>query len=146
MSFTDPADTGLDSTVPPTAIAPVSPTPPAPPVLAIGDIRVSATTITTPNGVAPLKGSTWIVLDQTTVYTRIPPYAIILAIVFAVFCLLGLLFLLIKEEIISGYVNVTVSSGGLQHTTQVPVRNAWEVAGVRASVAHAQALAAAAAA
>ncbi len=116
--------------------------PPSAYELTSGDIGVTRTQIVTPNGVAPLRGSQWIVLDQTTTSTRIPPYAIVLAVVFAVFCLLGLLFLLINETVITGYVNVSVRSGNLSHTTQIPVYNAQTVAGVRAATAHAQSMAA----
>ena len=110
--------------------------------LTIGDIGVTRTQIVTPNGVAPLRGSQWIVLDQTMTSMRIPPYAIVLAVVFAVFCLLGLLFLLINEPVVTGYVNVSVRSGDLSHTTQIPVYNAQAVAAVRAATAHAQSMAA----
>jgi hypothetical protein len=110
----------------------------------IGDIGVTRTWVVTPNGNAPVAGSRWIVLDHSRTEKKIPTWAIVLAIVFALFCLIGLLFLLVKEEQTTGYVEVTVMSGSLTHVTQVPVRSAAEVAQVRQRVHQAQTLAAAA--
>ena len=107
-------------------------------ILTIGDIGVTPAYLVTPNGTAPLRGSQWYVTEHT--YTReiMPTYAIVLAVVFAIFCLLGLLFLLIKEQVTSGYVNVTVVSEGLTHTCQIPVNNLAGVAYIRTCVAQAQ--------
>ena len=110
--------------------------------LTIGDIGLTQDTIVTPNGAAPLRGSQWIVMDQSTTTQKIPTYAIVLAIVFAVFCLLGLLFLLMKEDVTSGYVSVTVRSDDLLHTCQIPVNNPHDVHQIRALVSQAQSLAA----
>ncbi len=106
--------------------------------LTIGDIGLTRDAIITPNGTAPLKGSQWIVTDQTTTAQKIPTYAIVLAVVFAIFCLLGLLFLLIKEEVTAGYVLVTVRSGDLFHSCQIPCSNQQAIASVRAAVTQAQ--------
>jgi hypothetical protein len=108
----------------------------------IGDIAVSRYWVVTPNGTAPLHGSAWIANDRSTTSERIPGYAIVLAIIFALACLLGLLFLLIKERTTSGYVDVQVRSGNLLHTTQVPVSSPADVARVRQMVAQAQSMAA----
>lgn len=110
--------------------------------LTIGDVGLTTDTVVTPNGAAPLRGSQWIVMDQSTTSQKIPTYAIVLAIVFAVLCLLGLLFLLIKEEVTTGYVSVTVRSGDLFHTCQIPVSNSYEIQHIRALVSQAQTLAA----
>jgi hypothetical protein len=109
--------------------------------MTVGDIGVSPSWVVTPNGTAPLMGSTWIVRDMHHERESIPTYAIVLAVVFAVACLLGLLFLLIKERTYSGYVEVQVWSADLTHLTQVPVQGPNDVAYVQAQVAHAQALA-----
>jgi hypothetical protein len=109
--------------------------------LTIGDIGVSKHWIVTPNGTARVGGSTWIAQDQSRTESRIPGYAIVLAIVFAIFCLIGLLFLLIKEQYTTGYVSVTVQRDGLFHVTQVPVSSPDDVARVRALVNQAQSLA-----
>jgi Protein of unknown function (DUF2510) len=145
-------DSPMESpTVAPTGTLEVSPSlaePAMPAVEAfavtIGDIGVTRTWVVTPNGNAPVAGSRWIVLDHSRTEKKIPTWAIVLAIVFALFCLIGLLFLLVKEEQTTGYVEVTVMSGSLTHVTQVPVRSAAEVAQVRQRVHQAQTLAAAA--
>jgi len=131
---------------------PQSPQPPQPgygqpaygqePVLLwIGDIGVTQHWVVTPNGAAPLAGSQWIVRDGTRMEERIPPYAIVLAILFALACLLGLLFLLVKERHMVGFVEVTVRSGGVYHVTQIPARGPGEIDGVRRLVHQAQSMA-----
>lgn len=115
---------------------------PEPFVLTVGDIGVTRSWVSTPNGSVPLSGSQWIVTDRTSTATRIPAYAIVLAIIFFVFCLLGLLFLLIKETTISGYVEVSVRNGHLYHVVQIPVHNQQTVEQVRRQVHQAQSMAA----
>src|SRR4051794_22007211 len=92
-------------------------------LVTVGDIACSQHWVTTPAGSHPLGGSTWIVTNQTTVSERIPPYAIILAIVFALACLLGLLFLLIKERTVQGFMQVSVQGPGFYYATRV--RSGW---------------------
>jgi hypothetical protein len=77
-------------------------------VFAIGDIGVSRTFLYTPNGNAPMRGSQWYVNDMSRTEEKIPQWAIVMAIVFALFCLLGLFFLLVKEKTTTGYVEVRV--------------------------------------
>jgi len=113
-------------------------------VLAIGDIGVTRNWVVTPNGNARLGGSQWIARDLTRTESKIPSWAIVLAIVFALFCLLGLLFLLAKEQYTTGYVEVSVQAGSLFHATQVPVSGSYQVAQIRQQVSQAQSLAAAA--
>jgi hypothetical protein len=81
---------------------------------------------------------------MTRMEQKIPTWAIILAVVFALLCLLGLLFLLVKEQAITGYVEVSVQSGSLYHATQIPVSSQYQIDQVRANVSQAQSLAAAA--
>jgi Protein of unknown function (DUF2510)/Short C-terminal domain len=114
---------------------------PAASVLTIGDITLTGDRVLTANGSAPLKGSQWFVRDQSRTEEKIPTHAIVLAIIFALFCLVGLLFLLMKEKKTTGYVEVEVRSGDLRHTTQIPVQSVFAVNQVRAQVAQAQALA-----
>lgn len=98
------------------ALVPVTPG-----YLTIGDITVTETEVIVPYGRFPLSGTTWIVQDSTQVTEAIPTHAIVLAIVFSVLlCLLGLLFLLMKEQRYIGFVAVTVSGPGLYHTTYFP--------------------------
>ena len=93
------------------------------PVLSIGDITVMSDAIVTPSGTMPLKGAIWNAVDFSRTEEKIPSHAIVLAIVFALFCLIGLLFLLMKERVTTGYVQVTVSSGGRHHSTMIPATN-----------------------
>ena len=127
-------------------MTPVPPVPGTPEqiLITIGDIGVSPSWVVTPNGSAPLVGSQWIVQDRTFTQRSIPAYAIVLAIVFAFACLLGLLFLLIKEDRMTGYVEVSVRSGNLFHVTQLPAQSPQAVLYARQLVAQAQSMAAAA--
>jgi hypothetical protein len=125
---------------------PAPPTGPAPGqtdpiVFWIGDIGVSRYWVMTPNGTAPLAKSEWFVRDHTRIEQVIPTHAIVLAVVFALFCLLGLLFLLMKEQRTVGWVEVTVRSDRVHHVTQVPVRQQAEVQGVRGLVHQAKSMA-----
>ncbi|GGX38516.1 hypothetical protein [Streptomyces chryseus] len=90
------------------------------PLMSIGDITVMPGSIVTPSGTMPLKGAVWTVTDMSRTEERMPTAAVVLAVVFFVFCLLGLLFLLMKEKVTTGWVQVTVTSGGLHHSTVVP--------------------------
>ena len=119
----------------------MSPTFTEPYVLQIGDIGVTEHWVVTPNGTAPLAGTRWIVIDNTRVQQRIPTTAIVLAIVFAFFCLLGLLFLLMKEDYVTGYVEVRVTGEALDHWTQVPVYDTNQVVTTRSLVSQAQIMA-----
>ncbi|NEC24663.1 hypothetical protein [Streptomyces parvus] len=90
------------------------------PVLSIGDITVMNDAIVTPSGSMPLKGAVWTATDMSRTEEKIPAHAIVLAIIFALFCLIGLLFLLMKEKRTTGFVQVTVTSGGRHHSTMIP--------------------------
>jgi hypothetical protein len=153
MSTVPPDDGSQPPTPPPPPSPPPSPSPAGPPaapvahdpiVLTIGDIGVTRNWVVTPNGTARLRGSHWIARDMTRVASRIPPWAIVVAIVFALACLLGLLFLLVKEQYTTGYVEVSVQAVSLFHATQVPVSSPYQVDQVRQQVSQAQSLAAAA--
>ncbi len=91
-----------------------------PVLLSIGDISVTQTHVIVPQGRFPLHGTTWNVQDSTQVTEGIPPVAIILTIVFVWFCLIGLLFLLMKQKRYSGFVSITVTGMGLYHAVQFP--------------------------
>ncbi len=111
-------------------------------LVTIGDIGVTADYVVTPNGNAPLAGSQWIATDMSRTDSKIPTWAIICAIAFAIFCLIGLLFLLAKERTTTGYVEVSVHSGDLYHKTQIPVTDPMQVQQIRQLVGQAQTLAA----
>jgi hypothetical protein len=91
-----------------------------PVLLSVGDISVTPTQVIVPQGRYPLHGTTWTVQDSTQMSEGISTAGIILAIIFVWFCLLGLLFLLMKEKKYSGFVTITVTGMGLYHTVQFP--------------------------
>ncbi|MFB6619293.1 hypothetical protein ACIGFK_31590 [Streptomyces sp. NPDC085524] len=92
--------------------------------MSIGDITIAGDQIITPSGAMPLKGAMWNATDFSRTEEKIPTHAIVLAIVFFIFCLLGLLFLLMKEKKTTGYIQVTVTSGGRHHSTMIPAQDA----------------------
>ncbi|MEU8764662.1 hypothetical protein [Streptomyces sp. NPDC048659] len=100
------------------------PPPPPPqvpgPQLVLGDISVVGDQIMTPAGPMPLKGASWNVMDMSRTEEKISTTGIVLAVVFFVFCFLGLLFLLMKEKRTTGFIQVTVTSGGRYHSTMIP--------------------------
>lgn len=149
-----PKDPGQQPLPPPPEVSPPAVAQPSsglqspdatdPIVLTIGDIGVTRNWVVTPNGTARLDGSQWIARDMTRTESKIPTWAIVLAVVFALVCLLGLLFLLAKEKYTTGYVEVSVQAGNLFHATQIPVSSQYQVAQIRQQVSQAQTLAAAA--
>ncbi|MFJ9827462.1 hypothetical protein ACIRSU_24335 [Streptomyces sp. NPDC101160] len=90
------------------------------PVLSLGDITVVGDQIITPAGPMPLKGAVWNAMDMSRTEEKMPTVAVVLAVVFFLFCLLGLLFLLMKEKQTTGFIQVTVTSGGRHHATMIP--------------------------
>jgi uncharacterized protein DUF1707 len=104
------------------------PGPPEQVLVQIGEIAVTATTIHTPSGPIPLRGSQWAVNDQWLSEQKTPTWAIVLAIVgFFLVCAFSLLFLLAKETQFHGTVNVTVSNGSQQYVARIPVYNQQQV-------------------
>lgn len=89
--------------------------------VSVGQIACTDTQVHTPVGTYPLKGTIWTVTNQTYVTESIPAYAIVLTILGVWFCLLGLLFLLIKERRLNGSVQVAVQGPGFSYSTYVPV-------------------------
>jgi hypothetical protein len=76
--------------------------------------------VITPNGSYPIRGSVWTVTDMSYYQESISTAGIVLAILFVWFCLLGLLFLLMKERRMVGYVQVTVQGNGFHNSTMIP--------------------------
>lgn len=103
-------------------------------LVTIGDISVTSTTVYTPSGSRPLGEVSWSFADLSTTSQAIPTWAIICAIVFFVFCFLGLLFLLAKEDKTQGAVQVTVHGPGFVHTSTIPVTSVAQVGDVNARV------------
>ena len=86
------------------------------PILTIGDIAITKDKVITPNGTGSLADSQWVFSDMSRTETRIPAVAIILAIVFAILCLIGLLFLLMKENNRHGLCRGIRSAAGISTT------------------------------
>jgi len=91
------------------------------PGLRSGTSLCTDTEVITPNGAYPLRRTTWMISNNTATTETLPTWAIVLAILLFFFCLLGLLFLLVKERRTTGYVQVSVQGEGLYYATQVPV-------------------------
>ncbi|GAA4812812.1 hypothetical protein GCM10023200_58240 [Actinomycetospora chlora] len=101
---------------------------PDPVLVTIGDISVTSEYVLSPQGRVPVGQVYWTLTDQSRTTSEIPTWAIVLAIVFAVFCLLGLLFLLVKEERTTGWAQVGVQGPGFFHATQLPVTSPYDMA------------------
>jgi hypothetical protein len=88
----------------------------------IGEIQVTSTTVRTPAGQFPLRGSRWDVSDHWVTEQKTPTWAVVLAIV-GFFCLtfFSLLFLLAKETVYRGVVQVRVSNGPYGYVARIEV-------------------------
>lgn len=74
---------------------------------AIGDIAISPHWVNTSSGQFPIRGTTWTVMDMSHLQERMSPVGIILCLLFIWVCFIGLLFLLMKEQTVSGHDQVT---------------------------------------
>ncbi|MET9555718.1 hypothetical protein [Streptomyces sp. NPDC006645] len=110
------------------------------PLVSIGDITVMNHGIVTPSGTLPLQGAVWNATDMSRTEEKIPAHAIVLAVVFFIFCLLGLLFLLMKERKTTGFIQVMVTSGGKHHSTMIPATGPESFQVVMGQVAYARSL------
>jgi hypothetical protein len=118
--------------------------PAEPTLVTIGDVGVGQTTVVTPSGSAPVGQTTFQFTDLSVTRENIPTWAIVCAVVFFVFCFLGLLFLLVKERRTDGFVQVVVQGPHLLHTVQLPVWATEQVWDYNQRVNYARSLAAAA--
>ncbi|MFG2267699.1 hypothetical protein [Streptomyces sp. NPDC048720] len=109
-------------------------------LLAIGDIMVTGDQIITPAGQLPLRGAVWNATDMSHTEERIPTHAVVLAVVFFLFCLLGLLFLLMKEKRTTGYIQVSVTSAGRHHSTMVPAQGPGAFPAIMGQINYARSL------
>ncbi|MFE4170974.1 hypothetical protein ACFRR7_02810 [Streptomyces sp. NPDC056909] len=110
------------------------------PLVSIGDITVLNDSIITPSGTLPLRGAVWNATDMSRTEEKIPAYAIVLAIVFFLFCLVGLLFLLMKEKTTTGFIQASVTSGGKHHSTMIPATHPGAFQAVMGQVNYARSL------
>jgi hypothetical protein len=110
----------------------------------IGDISISLHWVRTPAGSYPIRGTVWTVTDMTHWQEGVSAAGVVLAIIFVWFCLLGLLFLLMKDRKLVGYIQVSVQGSGFHHATMLPAAGPQSVMGVQQMVNYARTLAAAA--
>ena len=119
--------------------------PAAPALVTIGDIVCTQHEVITPSGRAPIGGVVWSFTDLSRTTRTIPTWAIVCTVVFFFFCLLGLLFLLAKEDRTEGSVQVVVQGPGFLHQTQIPVYSLPQLQDLAARVSYARSLSASAA-
>jgi hypothetical protein len=112
-------------------------------LVTIGDIACTRREVITPSGRRPINAVIWTFTDMSRTTTTIPAWAIVLTVVFAAFCLLGLLFLLVKETQTVGWVQVTVQGDRFLHQAQLPVFDPHQVVDYNSRVSFARSLAAA---
>ncbi len=119
-SHPDFQPTQLLPAVVPVAAAPTQPTDEV--LFTVGDIGVSRYWVITPSGTVPIAGTQWILKDNTRIERSMPGYAVVLAVLFFLACFLGLLFLAIREDRLTGSMEIHVRGpDGFYHLTQVPV-------------------------
>lgn len=91
-------------------------------LISIGNIHATANRVVTPAGTWPIADVNVGSIDQTSTSSRTPTWAIVLAVVLVWFFLLSLLFLLVREDRLEGFVAVTVTtSRGQSYVEQIPV-------------------------
>jgi hypothetical protein len=110
----------------------------------IGDIAFSQHWVLTPTGTHPMRGTAWTVTDMSHYQESISTVGVVLCILFVWFCLLGLLFLLVKDRRLVGYTQVTVQGNGFYHSTLIPAGGSQSLMWVTQQVNYARALAASA--
>jgi len=111
-----------------------------PVLVSLGDIACTQNEVITPAGRRPINAVVWTFTDMSQTTTAIPAWAIVVAILFFWFCLLGLLFLLVKETRTVGWVQVTVQGDRFLHQVQLPVTSLAQVADYNARVGYARSL------
>jgi hypothetical protein len=116
---------------------------PGPVIVQIAELGVTSTVVHTPTGDIPLAGSQWQVNDYWFTSQRIPRWAIIAAVLgFCVLTVFSLLFLLVKEQVSQGTVQVTVTNGTRQYVARIPVRDQAAVTTINQQVNYVRTLAA----
>ncbi|MEO7122663.1 MAG: hypothetical protein ABI400_06010 [Lacisediminihabitans sp.] len=92
-----------------------------PVLVRFGDAQLSQHWLVTPQGTMPLRGTQIFVADMSQETRMIPGWAIALAIIGAVFFLLGLFFLLVRETRRTGFMQITITNGAFTYQTAEPV-------------------------
>ena len=117
--------------------------PTAPTIAQIGDIRVTSTSVFTPVGDFALRGSRWDVQDQWMTTQKTPTWAVVCAVVgFFIVTVFSLFFLLAKQTVYSGVVQVTVTNGPYRYDARMPVIDQAQVQHVHTQVNYVRSLAA----
>jgi hypothetical protein len=117
--------------------------PDGPVIVQIGEIGVTSAVVHTPAGDIPLAGSTWQVSDYWHNEQKTPTWAVVAAIAgFCVLTFLSLLFLLVKETVHRGTVQVTVTNGTRQYVARIPITDQAQVTYVHQQVNYVRSLAA----
>ncbi len=109
-------------------------------LITIGNIACTRTQVITPGGSYPLAGTTWIVSNNTITTSSVSTLGVVLCIIFILACLLGLLFLLMKDTKTQGTVQVSVQGNGLYHAVQIPVSNPLAVGQIEQQVNYVRSL------
>jgi urease accessory protein UreF len=114
------------------------------PVIAeIGEIRVTSSTVWTPAGEFPLRGSEWTATDQWITEQRRPAWAVVLAVLCVCFTFALSLFLLrLRRTVSRGVVQVTVRNGPYGYTARVQVTRHAEAQAIYQRVNYVRSLAA----
>lgn len=97
-------------------------------LITIGDITVTPDWVITPQGRQPVGKVNWTFMDMSRTTRVVPTWAIVMTIIFALFCLIGLLFLFVREDRTGGWVQVSVEGEGFYHAAQLPVSGIGQVA------------------
>jgi hypothetical protein len=127
-----------DPTVPSQPVSEAGPV-----IVQIAEIGVTSTVVHTPTGDIPLAGSQWQVSDFWFTTQRIPRWAIVAAIAgFCVLTVFSLLFLLVKESVAQGTVQVVVTNGTHQYVARIPVKDQAAVTAINQQVNYVRTLAA----
>jgi hypothetical protein len=116
----------------------------AQPVIAqIGEIRLTSSTVWTPAGGFPLRGSEWTVYDQWFTERRRPTWAVVLAIAFFfLVAFFSLLLLRVRRTVSRGVLVVSVRNGPHRYDTRIPVTDQAQAHAVHRQVNYARSLAA----
>lgn len=114
------------------------------PVIAqIGEVQVTSTTVRTPAGEFPLHGTQWTVTDHWLTEQRTPTWAVILAVVgFCVLAFFSLFFLLVKQTVFRGVVQVSVQNGPHLYVARIPVTEQAQVQQIHQQVNYVRSVAA----
>ncbi|MGN9910463.1 hypothetical protein ACTMTJ_23185 [Phytohabitans sp. LJ34] len=114
-----------------------------PVVALIGEIAVTPTAVRTPAGEIPLAESSWQVSDFWQTEQKTPTWAIVAAVLgFCVLAFFSLLFLLVKQTVYKGIVQVTVTNGPRQYVARIPVTTQEQVQQIHNQVNYVRSLAA----